>query len=80
MKTENEKQLDALMRETDCPHEFRCARKGFKDLCKARDAGIPGYLDCLEDRPADCPFALSFGDGFMCQCKVRVFLARHADD
>jgi hypothetical protein len=33
-----------------------------------------GY--CLEEDPSECPFAFSFGYRHMCQCPLRVYIAK----
>jgi len=76
MKEEDRKKIDEIMAGMQCPRKFKCAENGFDQLCKAVDFGLDKYLDCLEDNPAACSFALSFGNGHLCQCPLRVFLAK----
>jgi len=58
-----------------CSKHFLCARNGFEDLCRARDFGLDDYLECLEDVPQHCDFALPFGNTHFCQCPLRVYIA-----
>ena len=76
MKEADRKKIDEIMAGMQCPKGFKCADKGFKRLCKARDFGLEEYLDCLEEMPSACRFALPFGSGHLCQCPLRVYLAR----
>ena len=76
MREEDKKQIEEIMGEMKCPKDFSCAESGFESLCKARDEGFEHYLECLEDRPSACTFALPFGYGHFCQCPLRVYLAK----
>ena len=60
----------------ECPKGFKCAKSGFDKLCRAKDIGLENYLECLEENPDDCPFALSFGYSYMCDCPLRVYLEK----
>jgi hypothetical protein len=35
--------------------------------CRAKPAGFGDYTDCLVECPFHCPYALPFGDGFLCR-------------
>ncbi len=59
-----------------CPKHFRCAESGFASLCKAVDIGLNKLLECHEETPQDCPFAISFGYSYLCQCPLRVYIAK----
>ena len=59
-----------------CPKGFKCVDSGFERLCKAKDQGLPNYLDCLEENPDSCTFALPFGYGHLCRCPLRVYIAK----
>ena len=76
MKEEDKKKIEEFMAGMQCPKDFQCAKSGFKRLCKARNFGVEKILDCLEENPSACPFALSFGYGHLCQCPLRVYLAK----
>ena len=76
MKEEDRKKLEEIMAGMKCPKDFKCAKSGFEQLCKSRDIGLENYLDCLEGPPSDCSFALSFGYGHLCQCPLRVYIAK----
>ena len=76
MKEEDKKKIEEIMSGLKCEKNFNCADSGFEILCKAKDIGLDNYLDCLESDPQKCNFVLSFGDGYMCQCPVRVYLAK----
>jgi len=76
MRGKERENIEEIIDGMKCPKDFRCAQSGFEHLCKAHDIGLKGYLDCLEEKPAKCKFALSFGEGYLCQCPLRVHLAK----
>ena len=76
MREEDRKKIEEIMSGMQCPKDFQCAKSGFERLCKARDFGLKNYLECLEENPPTCPFALPFGYGHFCQCPLRVYLSK----
>lgn len=60
-----------------CPKDFVCYKSDLKKLCKARDFGMEQYLYCLENKPQECDFSLSFGRGYLCTCPVRIYIAKN---
>jgi len=76
MKEEDKKKIEEIISGLKCEKNFKCADSGFEILCKAKDFGVDSYLECLESDPQKCSFALSFGYGYLCQCPIRVYLAK----
>lgn len=76
MDEEVRRKITEIIGEMECPKGFKCADSGFERFCKARDFGLENYLECLEDNPRNCRFALPFGEGYFCQCPLRVYLAK----
>ncbi len=76
MKDEHKKKIEEIMVGMQCPKSFKCAEGGFENLCRAEDFGVEKYLDCLVEKPWACSFALSFGSGYLCQCPLRVYIAK----
>jgi hypothetical protein len=76
MKDEDRKKIEEILDRMICPKNFKCADSGFEQLCKARNIGLENYLDCLEENPPACLFALPFGSGYLCHCPLRVYLSR----
>ena len=68
--------LQELMRTTECPRGFACVQPGNTDVCKVKDWGVEGYVDCLDPRGRDCRFGILFGNGVLCKCPVGLHLAR----
>ena len=75
MREEDKKRIEEIIGEMKCPKAFKCAESGFEQLCKAKDSGLKHYLECLEENPHKCPFALPFGGLHLCQCPLRVYLS-----
>ena len=38
-----------------------------KPVCKIQHIGIEGFIRCMEDKPAGCPFAIPLGSAYFCQ-------------
>ena len=76
MKDEDRKKIEEIMAAMQCPKNFKCAESGFEHLCRAQDFGVEKYLDCLEENPSMCSFALPFGHGHLCHCPLRVYLSK----
>jgi len=76
MKDDDRKRIEEMTGNIECPKNFKCVESGFENLCKAKDFGLDAYLECLEEDPQKCKFALPFGNGYFCQCPLRVYLAK----
>jgi hypothetical protein len=77
MQEEIARRITELMDQMECPEGFRCAVGGSEDLCRAGDIGLERYLICLEENPQKCVFSLPFGEGYFCQCPLRVYIAKN---
>ena len=60
----HKKEIEKIIGGMKCPRDFKCYKSGFKNLCKAKDIGVEGYVECLEDNPAACVFSVPFGHTF----------------
>ena len=61
-----------------CDKDFVCYTSGQIKLCKAEDVGFESYLVCLQEHPEECKFSVKvFGDKHLCQCPLRVHLAKN---
>jgi hypothetical protein len=76
MNDQEKKKIAEIVGNMECPKMFKCAESGFKNLCKAKDIGLEKYLECLEENPSKCLFALPFGYNHFCQCPLRVYLLK----
>jgi len=76
MKDEDRRKIEDIMAGMRCPKNFRCTDNGFEHLCQSKDFGLDNYLEYLEKDSSRCSFVLSFGNGFLCHCPLRVFLAK----
>jgi hypothetical protein len=76
MKKEVSDRIKEIKAGMKCPKNFNCIESGLEDLCHAKDFGIENYIDCLDENPSECSFVISFGDGYLCRCPLRVFIAK----
>lgn len=77
MDQDHSKEIERIMGQIECPKGFQCYQSGFETLCKAK--AIEGELlklVCLEAKPLECKF-LSIKRGFICECPLRLYLAKH---
>jgi hypothetical protein len=71
-KLQNEKVPDTVQ----CPKNYVCRTFSEEKLCQATDIGLESFLVCLEKNPAECLFAICYGDMYFCQCPLRIDRAR----
>ena len=76
MDEDQRKEIEEIINQFQCPRDFRCCKSQFKLLCKAKDIGLETYLKCLEEDPRSCPVSVPFGDGYFCECPLRVYIAK----
>ena len=79
MEQDHQKRIEEIIRGMKCQRDFKCCKPGSGYLCKAKDRGMEGYLDCLEQEADLCEFRLPFGDGFFCRCPLRNYLAKNLE-
>jgi hypothetical protein len=77
MDNDIKKEAEAIIGGMRCPKGYRCYVSGFDNLCRARDIGIESYLECLEKNPKSCAFSFPFGLIYLCQCPLRIFIAKN---
>jgi hypothetical protein len=73
-------EIERIMREQECPHDFKCYQSGFKDLCGAAfgpKLDSEQCIECKDERVNRCRYASSFGTTFTCTCPLRRYIARH---
>ena len=76
MDEKTKKELKQIIGEMECPKGLRCYQSGLEVLCKAKDIGLDEYLECMEVNPQECLFSVSFGYSHLCQCPLRVYIAK----
>jgi len=76
MTKEYKRDIEEIIGKIQCPKDFRCYKSGFNALCRARDIGIESFVECLEKKPDKCKFSRSFGLMHLCECPLRIYLAK----
>ncbi len=76
MEEDQRKEIEEITSQFECPRDFRCCKSDFKVLCKAKDIGLETFLKCLEEEPRSCQFCVPFGEGYFCQCPLRVYICK----
>jgi len=75
LSPEHEADIRRVIRSLKCPHDRPCYTNGFTTLCRAKPIGETGIVDCLESRGRFCTYGMPFGNGILCQCPLRQYLA-----
>lgn len=77
MDENHKKEIEKIIGQMQCPKGFQCYKSGFETLCKAKAIGQEQLqLVCLEKKPLECKF-LSVKKGYICECPLRIYLAKH---
>ncbi|MBA3046047.1 MAG: hypothetical protein KKH41_07365 [Candidatus Thermoplasmatota archaeon] len=76
MDEEKLRTLEKIIRASPCPVGCWCYKTRPEELCKAKIMGLESLLECMEDEPEDCSFALAFGESFFCRCATRKEIAK----
>jgi hypothetical protein len=77
MDEKHKEEITEIINGLQCPKDFVCYTSGLKRLCRAEDIGLNTYIVCLEKNPQACNFfAVIFGDKHLCQCPLRVYIAK----
>jgi len=74
MGTRHAREIKEIMKK--CPPGCKCHGRGSDNLCKARDIGLDTFVECLDDKPFECPYAISYGRMSYCSCPPRVEIAQ----
>ena len=76
MEQNIKRQIEEIIGGIECPKDFICYKSGLNNLCRAKDIGIESFLECLERNPQKCKFSFPFGLFYLCQCPLRVYIAK----
>ena len=76
MRPEHIRKTKEILGSMSCSKDFRCTRVADQVVCKARDVGLDGFLECLEVNPSACEFSVLSGDPVLCECPLRVYLTK----
>jgi hypothetical protein len=74
---EQRQEIEKIASGLNCSKDLICYKSGLEKLCKARDFGMEKYIDCLEENPENCEFSLPFGEGHLCKCALRIYIAQN---
>jgi hypothetical protein len=76
MEQDYKKEIEKIIAGFECPKDFECYKSKFQVLSRVRDIGMDSMLECLEETPVACNFAISYGYGYFCKCLLRVFISK----
>jgi hypothetical protein len=76
MNNQYPNEIKEIIGEMHCPRDLLCYKSGYENLCRARDIGFKTFLECLEDKIIQCPFVVPAQESRLCQCPLRVYIAK----
>ncbi len=68
--------IEGQMKKQKCAEGFSCYKSGLKDLCRARLIRRGKVVQCLEPKKKPCDYRLSTLFKRLCQCPIRIRLAK----
>jgi len=78
MKEKHEIIIKNIIADMQCPKNFRCIEKEFKDICKAEDIGLDQHVVCKEKNASICIFSIHVKfKSYVCKCPLRVYIAKN---
>lgn len=69
-------QIEAQMKKQKCEKGFSCYESGLKELCNARVINKGKAVQCLESKKTPCAFRISTFFKRICQCPIRIRIAK----
>lgn len=76
MEQAYQKEIEKIIGQFNCPKDLICYKSGFEVLCKAQDIGVESFLICLEEDPRKCRFSLPLERRDICECPLRIYIAK----
>jgi hypothetical protein len=74
---EHRRQIEEIIKDTECPRDFKCYKSDFEDLAKIRIFRGGELIECFEERSNLCKFSFNFGRGYYCKCPLRRYIAQN---
>ncbi|MDB9822901.1 hypothetical protein OAC89_04295 [Deltaproteobacteria bacterium] len=77
MDIELRQKIEPIKMQMKCPDPFGWVNNENEQLCKARDADLDTYIECIEEKRYNmCKFNLSFSNIYLCRCPIRTYISR----
>jgi hypothetical protein len=86
MEHKQEIEIEKIMAEMKCPHNFQCHKHRFEELCKIVDyLKSEKHVQCIEEeggnpqvcKPQSCTFSIIYPGERICRCPLRVYLFKN---
>ena len=70
-------EIEKIIGGMQCPKDFKCYKSGFEVFCKAKSVGVgdESLLVCFEKYPQKCKL-VSLERGYLCECPLRIYIAK----
>jgi len=76
MEEDAKLQIEEIIGQMKCPKDFICYKSGFESLCRTEDTGTESFIKCMGEDHQRCTFSIPFGYGYMCHCRLRVYICK----
>ena len=76
MERQDDSLIEELTAKFECPKKFKCYTSGFTELCKAKYVNSGKHLQCIDKDVSNCMFSSLQGNLYICECPVRIYLAK----
>ena len=69
-------EVEQLIGTFKCPSDYSCYKSQFEELCDAVIFGNGEMIECVDKNASNCHFSSPFGEGYFCNCPLRVYVAK----
>jgi hypothetical protein len=76
LQSEHKEAIEEIISQIQCLKGFCCYESGFEHLGEVKDIGLESFLECFEKECQTCPFCVPFASRHLCQCRLRIYVAR----
>ena len=73
---ENKQEIEQIIRTMYCSRNFECYKSDFQNIGEVGIVGDAVMLECIEPRGRTCEYGSSRGEGIICMCPLRNYVAR----
>lgn len=74
---EHRQQIESIIKQMDCPKNFRCYKSGFENLSEVGIVGDFDMIECIEKGAQTCELGSPVGLGVVCKCPLRNYIAKN---
>ncbi len=77
ISNEQIREIERIMDSMKCLKGFICYKSGFEQLCKVKNVGEGGIIECSPENQGPCTYRFTFTGKIFCKCPLRHYIARN---